>query len=61
MARDGVAWTRLPPSRLETVERLEQLRALEAGHTIQVGLAKSCPPGIDTEEEYLAFVERMKA
>ncbi|MCW8130817.1 MAG: 3-deoxy-manno-octulosonate cytidylyltransferase [Planctomycetota bacterium] len=50
----------LPPSRLEQLEKLEQLRALEAGHTIRVGLAKAHPPGIDTQEEYDAFVERWK-
>lgn len=50
----------LPPSRLEKLEKLEQLRALEAGHTIRVGLAKEHPPGIDTQEEYDAFVQRCK-
>lgn len=48
----------LPASRLEKLEKLEQLRALEAGHTIQVGLAKAHPPGIDTPEDYEAFVAR---
>lgn len=50
----------LPKSRLEQLEKLEQLRALEAGHTIRVGLAKENPPGIDTPEEYEAFVARFK-
>lgn len=50
----------LPASRLEQLEKLEQLRALEAGHTIRVGLAQGHPPGIDTQEEYDAFVERCK-
>jgi 3-deoxy-manno-octulosonate cytidylyltransferase (CMP-KDO synthetase) len=48
----------LPPSRLEQLEKLEQLRALEAGHTIKVGVVKEGPPGIDTPEEYEAFLKR---
>ena len=40
----------LPPGRLEQVESLEQLRALEAGMRIAVGIASEAfPPGIDTE------------
>jgi 3-deoxy-manno-octulosonate cytidylyltransferase (CMP-KDO synthetase) len=56
-----LGYSQLPSSRLEELERLEQLRALEAGHRIRVGVVKSCPPGIDTEEEYEAFVERFRA
>lgn len=56
-----LAYSSLPPSRLEKLERLEQLRALEAGHGIRVGVVGACPPGIDTEEEYEAFVSRWKA
>lgn len=42
----------LPPSPLERVEALEQLRALEAGHRIAVGLTpEAFPPGIDTPED----------
>lgn len=42
----------LPPGRLEQVESLEQLRALEAGMRIAVGLAtEAFPPGIDTEAD----------
>lgn len=48
----------LPPSPLEQLEKLEQLRALEAGYTIKVGLIQSHPPGIDTPEDYQAFVAR---
>lgn len=50
----------LPPGRLERLERLEQLRALEHGHRIRVGLWRKAFPGIDTPEEYRAFVERWK-
>ena len=42
----------LPPSRLETAERLEQLRALENGLVILVGIASAPPgPGVDTEAD----------
>ncbi len=41
----------LPPSRLEKRERLEQLRALEAGMRIDVALVDSVPLGVDTPEE----------
>ena len=51
----------LPPSRLEKLEQLEQLRALEAGHVIRVGMTHRHPPGIDTPEDYEAFVARMNA
>ncbi|MBT5192444.1 MAG: 3-deoxy-manno-octulosonate cytidylyltransferase, partial [Rhodospirillaceae bacterium] len=38
----------LPPGHLESRERLEQLRALEAGMIIQVGLVDRVPFGVDT-------------
>jgi 3-deoxy-manno-octulosonate cytidylyltransferase (CMP-KDO synthetase) len=38
----------LPPSPLETRERLEQLRALEAGMTVGVRLVDRVPFGVDT-------------
>ena len=50
----------LPPSLLEKLEKLEQLRALEAGYVIKVGIATSNPPGIDTAEEYEAFLDRVR-
>ena len=46
------AFAALPPSTLERVESLEQLRALENGHRIAVELApEPFPPGIDTPED----------
>lgn len=48
----------LPPSPLEQTEQLEQLRILEHGHRIAVAVAASSHAGIDTEEQYDAFVER---
>lgn len=42
----------LPPGRLERIESLEQLRVLEAGHRIVVGLTPAAfPPGVDTPED----------
>jgi len=48
------------PSRLEASERLEQLRALENGYRIQVGITRNRYGGIDTEEEYLEFVREYR-
>lgn len=53
--------TQLPPSRLEQLEKLEQLRALEAGATIQVGIVEHRAVGIDTPEDYAAFVARERS
>lgn len=41
----------LPPSPLEQRERLEQLRALEAGMSIGVALVDTPPLGVDTAKE----------
>jgi 3-deoxy-manno-octulosonate cytidylyltransferase (CMP-KDO synthetase) len=41
----------LPPSPLERRERLEQLRALEAGMRIDATIVDSVPLGVDTPEE----------
>jgi 3-deoxy-manno-octulosonate cytidylyltransferase (CMP-KDO synthetase) len=38
----------LPPSTLEKRERLEQLRAIEAGMRIDIGLVDTVPVGVDT-------------
>jgi 3-deoxy-manno-octulosonate cytidylyltransferase (CMP-KDO synthetase) len=50
--------TRRPPSRLERLEKLEQLRALEVGATIQVAVVEHRCVGIDTPEDYAKFVAR---
>ena len=42
------AFVRLPPSPLEKQERLEQLRALEAGMRIDAVLVDTVPLGVDT-------------
>lgn len=41
----------LPPSRLEKAEKLEQLRAVEAGYKIKVIETKFDSLGVDTEED----------
>ncbi|MGN6747276.1 MAG: 3-deoxy-manno-octulosonate cytidylyltransferase [Xanthobacteraceae bacterium] len=42
------SFVKLPPSTLERRERLEQLRALEAGMRIDVALVDTVPLGVDT-------------
>jgi len=44
-------FVKLPPSPLERRERLEQLRALEAGMRIDVALVDGVPIGVDTPED----------
>ncbi|MBN1419032.1 MAG: 3-deoxy-manno-octulosonate cytidylyltransferase [Planctomycetes bacterium] len=51
---------RLPTTPLEASERLEQLRAIENGVRIRVILTANEYCGIDTPEEYAAFVRRWK-
>jgi 3-deoxy-manno-octulosonate cytidylyltransferase (CMP-KDO synthetase) len=48
----------IPPSPLEKLEKLEQLRVLEAGYSIIVGVVDEPTFGIDTPEDYRAFVEK---
>lgn len=51
-AHDALSrWTTLPASALEEIERLEQLRAMEAGLTIGVGLVERADGGIDTARD----------
>lgn len=50
--------TQQPPSRLENQEKLEQLRALEAGVRIAVGVVDQPSVGIDTPDDYARFVSR---
>lgn len=51
----------IPPSPLELIEALEQLRVLEAGYAIAVGDAVGRAGGIDTPEQYGEFVKRYRA
>jgi len=49
------------PSRLEQLEKLEQLRALEMGATLMVSQVEHAALGIDTTDDYAAFVARQQS
>lgn len=51
----------MPPTPLEQIERLEQLRILEHGRRIAMAIGKADFHGIDTPEQYEAFVRRHAA
>ena len=57
------AFAALPPTPLEQREGLEQLRALEHGHRLRVAEVPAAwaAKGIDTAEDYEAFVRRTLA
>ncbi len=44
----------MPPGKLETVEKLEQLRALENGARIKVLIASGLSPEVDTPQDLIA-------
>ncbi|HZZ26826.1 MAG TPA: 3-deoxy-manno-octulosonate cytidylyltransferase [Pirellulales bacterium] len=52
---------RWPRTLLERLENLEQLRVLEHGEDILVGLVDEPTIGIDTPADYAAFVQRFRA
>jgi 3-deoxy-manno-octulosonate cytidylyltransferase (CMP-KDO synthetase) len=47
--------SRLPPGRYEQIERLEQLRVLENGYDIRVGVTEDPTIGVDTPEDAKKF------
>jgi 3-deoxy-manno-octulosonate cytidylyltransferase (CMP-KDO synthetase) len=49
--------SQMPPSPLEELEKLEQLRVMAAGHPIAVGVVHRASIGVDTLEDYRRFVE----
>jgi 3-deoxy-manno-octulosonate cytidylyltransferase (CMP-KDO synthetase) len=53
--------TRTPPGELENTEKLEQLRVLHLGRKIAMAVIERASAGIDTPEQYAAFVERCRA
>ena len=55
-----LALTEMPQSKLERLENLEQLRALEAGASIHVEVVRHRSVGIDTADDYARFVERCR-
>lgn len=59
--REFLAWfAAQPPGSLEQAEKLEQLRALEAGRRIVVGRLEAATPGIDTLDDFEAFRRRVE-
>ncbi len=50
-------FTKLPPSPLELTEKLEQLRALEAGMPIYAVLVSEAPVGIDTPADLVRILD----
>ncbi|MBY0313684.1 MAG: 3-deoxy-manno-octulosonate cytidylyltransferase [Phycisphaerales bacterium] len=50
----------LPPTPAERCEQLEQLRVLEHGYRIAVAIRERAAIGIDTPEQYSAFVARCR-
>ncbi|MFO0910573.1 MAG: 3-deoxy-manno-octulosonate cytidylyltransferase [Isosphaeraceae bacterium] len=51
----------MPQTPLERAEKLEQLRVLESGYPIAVGIVEEPSVGIDTPDDYARFVERWEA
>jgi 3-deoxy-manno-octulosonate cytidylyltransferase (CMP-KDO synthetase) len=45
----------LPPGRLEQIEKLEQLRALENDHPIAIAVTEDPSLGVDTPEDAKKF------
>lgn len=58
---DLKGYVNLPPTPLEQCEQLEQLRWLEHGLPIAVAVRRATHQGIDTPEQYAAFVARYRA
>ena len=51
----------LPPGRYEQIEKLEQLRVLENGHAILVGVTEDPSIGVDTPEDAVRFERVLEA
>jgi 3-deoxy-manno-octulosonate cytidylyltransferase (CMP-KDO synthetase) len=52
-----IEYAKMPRCKLELAEKLEQLRAINAGYKIKVGITRKAPRGIDTQydlEEWLS-------
>ncbi|MDQ8193568.1 3-deoxy-manno-octulosonate cytidylyltransferase [Coraliomargarita sp. SDUM461004] len=54
------AFSSLEPGFLEQIEKLEQLRAMEHGYRIHVGITDQATIGIDTPEDIGVFEARLK-
>ena len=58
---EGSTHCRLPVGRLEQIERLEQLRVIEAGRSIAVGITEDATIGVDTPEDAAKFEAHLGA
>jgi len=59
-SREGLSrWVALAPTPLEQLEKLEQLRPLEAGLRIGVALVGPADPGVDTPADALRMEEKL--
>jgi 3-deoxy-manno-octulosonate cytidylyltransferase (CMP-KDO synthetase) len=59
--REALAgWVATPPSTLEGIEMLEQLRALEAGIPIGVAVVGAAEGGVDTPADVVRIEERLR-
>lgn len=57
--REFLSWfASQPPSQFEQLEKLEQLRAIEAGKRIVVARVDSATPGIDTLDDFKRFEQK---
>ncbi|MGH7445979.1 MAG: 3-deoxy-manno-octulosonate cytidylyltransferase [Longimicrobiales bacterium] len=54
-------WSALPACALESIERLEQLRALSAGLTIGVGVVSGAAGGVDTPADAERAEQRLRS
>jgi len=54
------AYAAMPQTPLERTERLEQLRWLESGRRMRVLVTDQRPGGVDTPDDYAAFVRRWR-
>ncbi len=54
-------FTGLPQSRLENIERLEQLRVIESGHRIQVAVTACNSPSVDDPSDIAKVIEILDA
>ena len=60
-SRDALQrWVALAPTPLENLERLEQLRPLEAGVRIGVAVVGAADPGVDTPADVVRVEERLE-
>ncbi len=54
------AYVKLKATPLEQAEKLEQLRALEHGYKIKIGVVPRAPQGIDTPEDLQTLLDKLR-